>query len=365
MTDRLNHFHFVSGYPPDILHDLFEGIVPRELALCFQIFTKKKYFNLTVLNDLIRDFPYKGSDKANSPQAIPQSYIVRKTVGGNAHENWALIRLLPLIVGSRVPEGDSAWQVLLTLKDIVELVVAPVHTVESIAYLDFKISEHRDRFLEVFPEQKLIPKHHFLEHYPALIDKYGPLVGVWTMRFEAKHSFFKQVVRHTNSFQNVLLTLATRHQMMMAYHMHGTSDVGKPALCVTKISVMPLDVLHSDIQEALREISPLLSSVQLASAVTYNGTRYTVGMILSYGSTGGLPDFAEIIQIAILDNCVHFIVKLLAAWYEEHLRSFQLVDTVKITLLEQQKLGDVYPLAVYSVGGKRFVTLKRHICCAF
>lgn len=98
---------------------------------------------------------------------------------------------MPLIVGSRVPEGVSAWQVLLTLKDIVELVVAPVHTVETIAYLDFKISEHRDRFLAVFPEETLTPKHHSLEHYPALIEKYGPLVGVWTMRFEAKHSFFK------------------------------------------------------------------------------------------------------------------------------------------------------------------------------
>ncbi|KAJ4927571.1 hypothetical protein JOQ06_015296 [Pogonophryne albipinna] len=52
---------------------------------------------------------------------------------------------------------------------------------------------------------------------------------------------------------------------------------------------------------------------KLANTITYYGTRYTVGMILCYGSTGGLTDFVEIIQIAILDNCVHFIVKLLAA----------------------------------------------------
>ena len=117
ITDKFNHFHFVSGYPPDVLHDLFEGIVPRELALCFQIFTKKKYFNLAELNDLMRRFHFKGSDKANCPQAIPQNYVKRRTIGGNAHENWALIRFLPLIVGSRVHEGDLAWQVLLTLKD--------------------------------------------------------------------------------------------------------------------------------------------------------------------------------------------------------------------------------------------------------
>lgn len=131
------------------------------------------------------------------------------------------------------------------------------------------------------------------------------------MRFEAKHSFLKQVVRHTNNFKNVLLTLATRHQLMMAYHSH--ADVGKRPLCVTKISDVSLDVLLSDIQKALKETFPLLSTVQLANTATYYGTRYTVGMILSYGSTGGLPDFAEILQIAILDNSVTFFVKLLAA----------------------------------------------------
>lgn len=49
LTDQLNHFHFVSGYPPDALHDLFEGIVPRELALCSQDFFEEALlqFDLT------------------------------------------------------------------------------------------------------------------------------------------------------------------------------------------------------------------------------------------------------------------------------------------------------------------------------
>ena len=231
----------------------------------------------------------------------------------------------------------------MTLKDIVELVVAPVHTPETIAYLDFKISEHRDRFLAVFPEETLTPKHHFLEHRLTLIEDDGPLVGVW----KRNTVFFKQVMRHTNNFRNILLTLSTRHQMMMAYHRQ--TDCGKQALCVSEV---PLNVLHPDIQETLRDTSPLASTVLLAKTVTCYGTRYNVGMILSFGSTGGLPDFTEIIQIAILDNCVHFIIKLLAAWYEEHLRSFQLEDTGKMALWEQQKLGDVYPLGCIQCGKK-------------
>lgn len=51
--------------------------------------------------------------------------------------------MLPFLIGHVVPEGEPAWQVLMDLKDIVELVVSPVHTDESISYLEIKISEHR------------------------------------------------------------------------------------------------------------------------------------------------------------------------------------------------------------------------------
>lgn len=35
LTKKLCHFSFARGYPPDILHDLFEGIVPKELSEYF------------------------------------------------------------------------------------------------------------------------------------------------------------------------------------------------------------------------------------------------------------------------------------------------------------------------------------------
>lgn len=154
LTGKLNHFHFVSGYPPDVIHDLFEGIVPYEVALCLDDFIRKKYITLTEVNDLIKKFSYKWTDKTNSPHSVSLSFANRMHIGGNAHENWALLRLLPLIIWSRIPENEPAWQVIMDLKDIVELVVSPVHTEESICYLDSKISEHRHRFVEVFPQRK-------------------------------------------------------------------------------------------------------------------------------------------------------------------------------------------------------------------
>lgn len=154
ITETLTHFSIHTGYPPDIMHDVFEGIVPVELAHCLGVLVNKKYFDIETLNKAILHFPYKWEDKKNKPHAIPLTFSARKTIGGNAHENWSLLRLLPFIIGHLVPEGEPAWEVLMDLKDIMELVVAPSHTDESIAYLEGKISGHRQKFQELFPNPK-------------------------------------------------------------------------------------------------------------------------------------------------------------------------------------------------------------------
>lgn len=123
LTKNLSYFHCVTGYPPDILHNIFEGIVPLELGLCFSVFISKKYFTFSELNSAISQFPYKWADMTNCPQPVPATFSSRKRIGGHAHENWALIRLLPFIIGHRIPLYDPAWLLLMSLKDIIELVV--------------------------------------------------------------------------------------------------------------------------------------------------------------------------------------------------------------------------------------------------
>lgn len=103
--------------------------------------------------------------------------------------------------------------------------------------------------------------------------------------------------------------------------------------------------------------------MNLASVVIHHGTKYAAGMVLPYGSAGGLPNFVEISQIVIVDSSLTFIVKVLNSWYVEHFRAFMLDYSGKMTLLKHCELGDTYPLTAYFVGCKRMVTLKRHIVC--
>lgn len=124
--------------PADVAHDIFEGIVPVELAHCLNHLMSKKYFTLHSLNESILKFPYKWADKSNHPHAIPKAFMLRKTIGGNAHENWSLLRFLPFLVADLVPSNEN---VISDLKDIVDLVIAPVHTVQSLTFLEERICD--------------------------------------------------------------------------------------------------------------------------------------------------------------------------------------------------------------------------------
>lgn len=44
------------------------------------------------------------------------------------------------MIGPKVQEEEHAWQLLMTLKDVVELAMSPIHTDESIGLLDSLIA---------------------------------------------------------------------------------------------------------------------------------------------------------------------------------------------------------------------------------
>lgn len=81
-----------------------------------------------------------------------------------------------------------------------------------------------------------------VEQYPHMIRCFGPVFVLWWMRFGAKHSFVKQIVKLTSCLMNVPPTLGLKHQFMIAFHMNSPS-YGKSTLDVPSVSTGPVDVL--------------------------------------------------------------------------------------------------------------------------
>lgn len=58
-----------------------------------------------------------------------------------------------------------------------------------------------------------------------LVYRTGPLIVTWCMRMEGKNSYFKQIAQSSN-FNNVLYTVAKRHQRLLSY-LHGKTFFDK------------------------------------------------------------------------------------------------------------------------------------------
>ena len=95
---------------------------------------------------------------------------------------------------------DNLWQLILQLKDIVDLICAQQISKAQVAYLDVLIQEYLETRKALFPEINLRPKHYFLRHYPGLILKFGPLMRVWAMRFESKQ-LLQKMYKASEEFQ--------------------------------------------------------------------------------------------------------------------------------------------------------------------
>lgn len=122
--NALKSFHVCQpGLPPCVGHDIFEGVLSYDIALCLKYFVKKKeWLTYSLLNQRIKQFKYKGSDALTKPRTVN---CEGSKLSGQAIQNWNFLRLLPVLIGDKVqiPE-DDVWQLTLQLKDIVEMIYA-------------------------------------------------------------------------------------------------------------------------------------------------------------------------------------------------------------------------------------------------
>lgn len=126
--------------------------------------------------------------------------------------------MFPLFLAHKVQNmrDDLCWKLYLLLREIVDLACAPNISANMAAYLT-SIIEYLLVRHDLFPNNAICPEHHYLLHYDNLMLQFGPLIRVWTLHFEAKHSYFKECARKLYNFKNLCLTLSERHQMLQAY----------------------------------------------------------------------------------------------------------------------------------------------------
>ena len=59
--------------------------------------------------------------------------------------------------------------------------------------------------MDNLPDVSMKPKEHFIQHYPAMIRKFVPLIK--TLRFESKNGYFKSTFQSNKNRKNIYLSM--------------------------------------------------------------------------------------------------------------------------------------------------------------
>ncbi len=350
--NQLHYFHVCQpGLPPCLGHDLFEGVVSVDMALCINhLVNQEKLFTYVDLNRSISQFTYLGNEADDKP---PEFSPGSEKLSGHAVQNWCLLRVLPLLIGDRIknPCENGVWKLILLLREIVAYVCAPAITANQIAYLNVLIEEYIQSRVELFPHCPLKPKHHYLCHYPELILQFGPLIRLWTLRFESKHTFFKQCARKLHNFKNLCATLAERHQLLQAYLSAGS--LFPPVIQVEKGTEFYPGDYNESIKVATAPFNFTHDTTVATNAVIVKGTKYKKGMHDVLGQDDEGPHMGEIKLILIhCSDFVYFVVGRQQAVELPDLGVHSLTEEVQesnFTCVKQEDLLDYYPLMGYKL----------------
>lgn len=275
VLNELKFFHVIGGLVPDIMHDLHEGVLSLMLCKILKYCITKKYFTLDQLNKGFQNFKYGHAEVKNKPSLIFKQHLNKNKINQSAAQTSLMANALPLLVSGFIPPYDKKWLCFTTLLEISRIITSHSVAESEILMLEFLISDFLTSYKECFPSERITPKMHFLVHYPRYIRLMGPLGAFWCMRYEAKHSYFKQIARVTGNYINPPWTLAYRHQVSQCQHFY---ESGENCLNV-KIDT-PAKVTFAVVGE-------LNCFAQIASSLSIVDMKQTIKSFswIQYGST--------------------------------------------------------------------------------
>ena len=306
---NLPDFDVTKQLPQDIMHIFLEGILSYELKFLLKHYFDAGLFTLEQLNTKLKNFNYGYSNVKDKPSFIKQDDMDFKSdsnLGQNAAQMWELSRIIPLILEDITDSESPQWSCFISLLEIMGICFAQKITLSSILNLKRIVKEHLSLFKETYGA-RVLPKQHYLVHLPTQMMMFGPLLRTWCMRFEAKHAYFKDIVRRLKNCKNLPLTLAKRHQQMECADMLTVDEDDPCSLFKDDFRLGNSRPLAGRRQEDAKTLITRFYEIDLtefamfeAKSVVVHGTKYVCGdnnYLLLGLNEHGLPEFGKILKI--------------------------------------------------------------------
>ena len=191
ILSNIPNFNVCSSLLQDPMHVLYEGICHLELQCLFEkILFVQKIIDLDFLNNKIKKFDYPPRDRSDIPNVIEKKNIEDSKFCQTAGQLSTLYQNLPLMIGDKLI-GNKYWANFLRLLNIINLTFAFCFNDRTVEELDKEIKNYLSNFSALYPDKIMIPKMHFMCHFPLQLKNYGLLRFHSTFRFKAKNGLIK------------------------------------------------------------------------------------------------------------------------------------------------------------------------------
>ena len=346
--NELKNFHVcLPGLPPCLGHDLFEGIIAYDLWLLINYFIENKWFSLKQLNTRIEKFNYSPEDRRDKPCTLAEK---NTRIPGGACQIWNFLRLFPLLIHDKIRiVDDEVWMLTILLNEIVEIVCSPTIHKSCLPYLQSIIFQYLSERKRLFPNIHLRPKHHYLSHYPELILQFGPLLKVWTMRFESKHRFFKRAIRYILNFINVLKSLSIKHELLQSLIRLGADS--RMQMEIHDLSHFQINFYNKEIQVVIQEAG-LSKSIDQCSKITVKGTQYKQGHVLLLGQSGYRYNIrlGKICIFLFNEDNIYILYEEIENNFIPYLNAYEVGKVKSYVCQRFEKVSDFKPMKIYNIG---------------
>jgi len=317
ILNSIYSFHVVENYCIDVMHDVFEGVCHYDMCNIIKYYTSTQIFSLSTLNIRKTNFNYGPIEIGNVSPEITEMHLNKFRLKMSAREMMTFVHFFSIMIGDLIPENDEVWNFFLTLIKIVDILLSFQFTESKILNLKQLICQHNSMYVRLFNDT-LKPKHHFLIHYPTIIQYSGPPRHYWCFRFEGKHKELKMYARATSSRKNITLTLAKKFQYKFAHILLQPSN--------QELILKEKYIVHSLHLDKICDTFSLTSvDFVCYNQIEFMGTNYKNGYYLTRFIEE--MNLLEILEIIVFNNPlikIHIIVKQIKLeYFHSHFEAFE------------------------------------------
>ncbi|CAF1544058.1 unnamed protein product, partial [Adineta steineri] len=286
ILSTLSSFNPITCLPPDIMHDILEGVMPKIISSLLHTIVSTRLCTSAQLCCKINSFIYGINDRRNRPSTFKEKDIRDKRVPGKAMEKYCLFLNLPFIlidIVDRIPY----WFLYELLRQIWDILYSDYPRKSWLVTLEDLIQEFLQLFQTIFPEQ-FVPKCHFLLHAARNTAKYGPLKRQMNLRYESKHHLLKKIANRCNNYINLPCTISKRVQLRQCYELM-EENIFKSSGISGKFHSRRKISFRKEIQNALRDdyLFDYNELIEYVKWVVLDTVKYKIGDVFVYYLLGG------------------------------------------------------------------------------